>query len=167
MKQIAIIMGSDSDLEIMKEAANVLDEFKIDYEITVVSAHRTPERMYSFAKDAKARGIKVIIAGAGGAAHLPGMVASITTLPVIGVPVKLKTMDGLDSLLSIVQMPAGVPVATVAINNAKNAGILAAQILGTHNEEIATSIQVFKDKMKEEVEKKAQMVENGRKKIGY
>ncbi|MFY7733565.1 MAG: 5-(carboxyamino)imidazole ribonucleotide mutase [Bacteroidia bacterium] len=167
MKQIAIIMGSDSDLEVMKEAANVLDEFKIEYEITVVSAHRTPERMYNFAKEAKGRGIKVIIAGAGGAAHLPGMVASITTLPVIGVPVKLKTMDGLDSLLSIVQMPAGVPVATVAINNAKNAGILAAQILGTHNEEIANSIQAFKDKMKVEVEKKAEIVEKGRKIIGY
>jgi 5-(carboxyamino)imidazole ribonucleotide mutase len=167
MKQIAIIMGSDSDLEVMKEAANVLDEFKIEYEITVVSAHRTPERMYNFAKEAKGRGIKVIIAGAGGAAHLPGMVASITTLPVIGVPVKLKTMDGLDSLLSIVQMPAGVPVATVAINNAKNAGILAAQILGTHNEEIAESIQAFKDKMKVEVEKKAEIVEKGRKIIGY
>ena len=190
MKQISIIMGSDSDLEIMKEAANVLDEFKIPYEITVVSAHRTPDRMFSFAKEAKGRGIKVIIAGAGGAAHLPGMVASITTLPVIGVPVKLKTMDGLDSLLSIVQMPAGVPVklktmdgldsllsivqmpagvpvATVAINNAKNAGILAAQILGTHNEEIAEKIQAFKDKMKEEVEKKAEVVEKGRKIIGY
>ncbi len=167
MKQISIIMGSDSDLEIMKEAANVLDEFKIPYEITVVSAHRTPDRMFSFAKEAKGRGIKVIIAGAGGAAHLPGMVASITTLPVIGVPVKLKTMDGLDSLLSIVQMPAGVPVATVAINNAKNAGILAAQILGTHNEEIAEKIQQFKDKMKVEVEKKAEIVEKGRKIIGY
>jgi len=167
MKQISIIMGSDSDLEIMKEAANVLDEFKIPYEITVVSAHRTPDRMFSFAKEAKGRGIKVIIAGAGGAAHLPGMVASITTLPVIGVPVKLKTMDGLDSLLSIVQMPAGVPVATVAINNAKNAGILAAQILGTHNEEIAEKIQAFKDKMKVEVEKKAELVEKGRKIIGY
>jgi 5-(carboxyamino)imidazole ribonucleotide mutase len=123
--------------------------------------------MFSFAKEAKGRGIKVIIAGAGGAAHLPGMVASITTLPVIGVPVKLKTMDGLDSLLSIVQMPAGVPVATVAINNAKNAGILAAQILGTYNEEIAEKIQEFKDKMKEEVEKKAEVVEKGRKIIGY
>ncbi|MCF8429440.1 MAG: 5-(carboxyamino)imidazole ribonucleotide mutase [Bacteroidia bacterium] len=167
MKQISIIMGSDSDLEIMKEAANVLDEFKIPYEITVVSAHRTPDRMFSFAKEAKGRGIKVIIAGAGGAAHLPGMVASITTLPVIGVPVKLKTMDGLDSLLSIVQMPAGVPVATVAINNAKNAGILAAQILGTYNEEIAEKIQEFKDKMKEEVERKAEIVEKGRKIIGY
>jgi 5-(carboxyamino)imidazole ribonucleotide mutase len=167
MKQIAIIMGSDSDLEVMTEAANVLDDFKIEYEITVVSAHRTPERMFTFAKEAKGRGIKVIIAGAGGAAHLPGMVASITTLPVIGVPVKLKTMDGLDSLLSIVQMPAGVPVATVAINNAKNAGILAAQILGISDEAIAETLQVFKDKMKAEVERKAEIVENGRKKIGY
>ena len=167
MKQIGIIMGSDSDLDVMKEAANVLDEFHIEYEITVVSAHRTPERMFTYAKEARARGIKVIIAGAGGAAHLPGMVASITTLPVIGVPVKLKTMDGLDSLLSIVQMPAGVPVATVAINNAKNAGILAAQILGTTNDEIADKIQAFKDKMKVEVEKKAEIVEKGRNKIGY
>jgi len=167
MKQIAIIMGSDSDLEVMTEAANVLDDFKIEYEITVVSAHRTPERMFTFAKEAKGRGIKVIIAGAGGAAHLPGMVASITTLPVIGVPVKLKTMDGLDSLLSIVQMPAGVPVATVAINNAKNAGILAAQILGISDEAIAETLQIFKDKMKVEVERKAEIVENGRKKIGY
>jgi 5-(carboxyamino)imidazole ribonucleotide mutase len=167
MKEIAIIMGSDSDLEVMKEAANILDDFKIAYEITVVSAHRTPERMYNFAKEAKGRGIKVIIAGAGGAAHLPGMVASITTLPVIGVPVKLKTMDGLDSLLSIVQMPAGVPVATVAINNAKNAGILAAQILGTNNETIAITLQEYKDKMKVEVEKKAEIVEKGRKIIGY
>ncbi len=160
-------MGSDSDLEIMKEAANVLDEFQIPYEITVVSAHRTPERMFNFAKEAKGRGIKVIIAGAGGAAHLPGMVASITTLPVIGVPVKLKTMDGLDSLLSIVQMPAGVPVATVAINNAKNAGILAAQILGVSNDEISNKIEAFKEKMKLEVEKKAEIVEKGRKIIGY
>ena len=167
MKEIAIIMGSDSDLEVMKEAANILDDFKIAYEITVVSAHRTPERMFTFAKEAKGRGIKVIIAGAGGAAHLPGMVASITTLPVIGVPVKLKTMDGLDSLLSIVQMPAGVPVATVAINNAKNAGILAAQILGTNNETIAITLQEYKDKMKVEVEKKAEILEKGRKIIGY
>jgi 5-(carboxyamino)imidazole ribonucleotide mutase len=167
MKEIAIIMGSDSDLEVMKEAANILDDFKIAYEITVVSAHRTPERMFTFAKEAKGRGIKVIIAGAGGAAHLPGMVASITTLPVIGVPVKLKTMDGLDSLLSIVQMPAGVPVATVAINNAKNAGILAAQILGTNNETIAITLQEYKDKMKVEVEKKAEIVEKGRKIIDY
>ena len=146
MKQIAIIMGSDSDLEVMKEAANVLDEFKIEYEITVVSAHRTPERMYNFAKEAKGRGIKVIIAGAGGAAHLPGMVASITTLPVIGVPVKLKTMDGLDSLLSIVQMPAGVPVATVGIGNAKNAGLLAARIIASAGDDFGNSITAKLDK---------------------
>lgn len=167
MKQVGIIMGSDSDLEVMKEAANILDEFNIGYEITVVSAHRTPERMFTYAKDARERGIKVIIAGAGGAAHLPGMVASITTLPVIGVPVKLKTMDGLDSLLSIVQMPGGVPVATVAINNAKNAGILAAQIIGTSNDNVAKQLQDYKDKMKAEVEKKAAVVEKGRNKIGY
>lgn len=167
MKNIGIIMGSDSDLEIMKEAANVLEDFKVDYEITVVSAHRTPERMFEYAKTAKERGLKVIIAGAGGAAHLPGMIASITVLPVIGVPVKLKTMEGLDSLLSIVQMPGGVPVATVAINNAKNAGILALQILATHDEELSKKLQDYKDKMKEEVEKKAKIVEKGRSSIGF
>jgi len=167
MKNIGIIMGSDSDLEIMKEAANVLEEFKVDYEITVVSAHRTPERMFEYAKTAKDRGLKVIIAGAGGAAHLPGMVASITVLPVIGVPVKLKTMDGLDSLLSIVQMPGGVPVATVAINNAKNAGLLALQILATSDEELSKKLQEYKDKLKDEVEKKAQIVEKGRSSIGF
>lgn len=160
-------MGSDSDLEVMQEAAKVLDEFKIAYEITVVSAHRTPERMMEYAKNARGRGLKVIIAGAGGAAHLPGMVASITTLPVIGVPVKLKSLDGMDSLLSIVQMPGGVPVATVAINNAKNAGLLAVQILGTSNDHLAGEMQAYKDKMKEEVMKKAEVVELGRKKIGF
>lgn len=166
-KHIGIIMGSDSDLEVMNEAAKVLDEFKVAYEITVVSAHRTPERMYEYAKTARDRGIKVIIAGAGGAAHLPGMVASITTLPVIGVPVKLKALDGMDSLLSIVQMPGGVPVATVAINNAKNAGLLAVQILGTHDSHLAGKLQEYKDKMKTEVEKKAEIVEQGRKSIGF
>ncbi len=160
-------MGSDSDLEVMKDAAKVLDDFAIDYEITVVSAHRTPERMYEYAKTAKERGLKVIIAGAGGAAHLPGMVAAITTLPVIGVPVQLKTLSGLDSLLSIVQMPGGVPVATVAINNAKNAGLLAAQILGIENNEIAQKLQDYKDKMKTEVEEKAAKVEKGRSTIGF
>ena len=134
---VAIIMGSDSDWPIMEEAAKALDTFGISYTADVVSAHRMPEEMVDFAKTAAAKGYKVIIAGAGGAAHLPGMVASLTTLPVIGVPVSLKNLEGMDSLLSIVQMPAGVPVATVAINNAKNAGILAAQILGTYNEEIA------------------------------
>lgn len=166
MKQIGIIMGSDSDLEVMKDAAKVLEDFAIDFEITVVSAHRTPERMYEYAKTARERGLKVIIAGAGGAAHLPGMVAAITTLPVIGVPVQLKTLSGLDSLLSIVQMPGGVPVATVAINNAKNAGLLAAQILGVENAEIANKLQEYKDKMKTEVEEKAQKVEKGRNTIG-
>ncbi len=166
-KQVGIIMGSDSDLEVMKEAAAILEQFKVEYEITVVSAHRTPERMFEYAKTARERGLKVIIAGAGGAAHLPGMVASITTLPVIGVPVKLKTLDGMDSLLSIVQMPGGVPVATVAINNAKNAGLLAVQILGTHDVHLAHELQKYKDDMKVEVEKKAAVVEQGRKTIGF
>lgn len=167
MKQVGIIMGSDSDLEVMQEAAKVLEEFEVDFEITVVSAHRTPKRMFDYAQKARERGLKVIIAGAGGAAHLPGMVASITTLPVIGVPVKLKTMDGLDSLLSIVQMPGGVPVATVAINNAKNAGLLAIQILATANDTLNIKLQSYKDKLQQEVEKKAEAVEKGRKKIGY
>jgi 5-(carboxyamino)imidazole ribonucleotide mutase len=166
-KLVGIIMGSDSDLEVMQEAAKILEEFKVDYEITVVSAHRTPERMMEYAKTARERGLKVIIAGAGGAAHLPGMVASITTLPVIGVPVKLKTLDGMDSLLSIVQMPAGVPVAAVAINNAKNAGLLALQILATQSEKLTGEMQTYKDKMKDEVMRKAAIVEQGRKKIGF
>lgn len=166
-KQVGIIMGSDSDLEIMQDAAKILDEFKVGYEITVVSAHRTPERMMDYAKTARERGLKVIIAGAGGAAHLPGMVASITILPVIGVPVKLKALDGMDSLLSIVQMPGGVPVATVAINNAKNAGLLAIQILATHNDELADAMQEYKNKMKEDVLEKAAKVESGRKGIGF
>lgn len=160
-------MGSDSDLEIMQDAAKILDEFKVGYEITVVSAHRTPDRMFEYAKTARSRGLKVIIAGAGGAAHLPGMVASITILPVIGVPVKLKALDGMDSLLSIVQMPGGVPVATVAINNAKNAGLLAIQILATHNDELADAMQEYKNKMKEDVLEKAAKVESGRKGIGF
>jgi 5-(carboxyamino)imidazole ribonucleotide mutase len=158
-KTVGIIMGSDSDLEVMQEAAKVLSAFQVDYEMTVVSAHRTPERMMDYGKTARARGIKVIIAGAGGAAHLPGMIASLTTLPVIGVPVKLKTLEGMDSLLSIVQMPGGVPVATVAINNAKNAGLLAVQILATHDSNLADAMQVYKDNMKEEVLEKAQNVE--------
>jgi 5-(carboxyamino)imidazole ribonucleotide mutase len=166
-KQVGIIMGSDSDLEVMQEAAKILEHFNIAYEITVVSAHRTPDRMFEYAKTARDRGLKVIIAGAGGAAHLPGMVASITTLPVIGVPVKLKALDGMDSLLSIVQMPGGVPVATVAINNAKNAGLLAVQILATHNDDLADAMQQYKNKMKEEVMEKAAKVEAGRKGIGF
>jgi 5-(carboxyamino)imidazole ribonucleotide mutase len=166
-KKVGIIMGSDSDLEVMKEAAKVMEDFEISYEITVVSAHRTPERMFTYAQEARTRGLQVIIAGAGGAAHLPGMVAAITTLPVIGVPVKQKTMDGLDSLLSIVQMPGGVPVATVAINNAKNAGLLAVQILSLQEPRLAEALQKYKETMKSEVLIKAAKVEQGRTNIGF
>jgi len=149
---VSIIMGSDSDLAVMKEAASVLEEFGIAYEISIVSAHRTPQRMADFSARAHKRGIKVIIAGAGGAAHLPGMVASITPLPVIGVPIKLSnSLDGLDSLLSIAQMPAGVPVATVAVNGARNAGILAVQILSVNNNKLLKKIQRFKEKLKNKV----------------
>lgn len=140
-KDVAIIMGSDSDWPIMEEAAKALDSLGISYDAEVVSAHRMPEEMVDFAKSAASKGYKVIIAGAGGAAHLPGMVASLTTLPVIGVPVSLKNLDGMDSLLSIVQMPGGIPVATVGIDNAKNAGILAARILGSSNPEVAQKLQ--------------------------
>lgn len=154
--KVGIIMGSDSDLPVMKEAAEVLEEFGVPYEITVVSAHRTPERMYEYAKTAEERGIEVIIAGAGGSAHLPGMTASITTLPVIGVPVMTRALKGLDSLLSIVQMPAGIPVATVAINNAKNAGLLAVQILAIKYPELREKLKIYRDKMKEEVIKKGE-----------
>jgi 5-(carboxyamino)imidazole ribonucleotide mutase len=167
MKEVGIIMGSDSDLDVMHEAAVVLKEFGINYEITVVSAHRTPERMFEYAQTARERGIKVIIAGAGGAAHLPGMVAACTSLPVIGVPVQLKTLSGLDSLLSIVQMPGGVPVATVAINNAKNAGLLAVQILGTAQNSLAEKMDAYKLKMKEDVLLKAEKVEQGKNSIGF
>ena len=142
--QVAIIMGSDSDLPVMKEAAEFLKEFGIEYEITIVSAHRTPDRLYKYAKTARERGIKVIIAGAGGAAHLPGMTASLTTLPVIGVPVRTKALSGMDSLYSIVQMPPGIPVATVAINGAKNAGILAASILAVTDEKLAKKLEDYK-----------------------
>lgn len=152
-------MGSDSDLEVMSEAAKILDEFEVAYELTVVSAHRTPERMFEYAKDALQKGIKVIIAGAGGSAHLPGMVAAISPLPVIGVPIKTKNLDGLDSLLSIVQMPPGIPVATVAINGAKNAGILAASILGNSDQALLNKVAAYKKKMKQDVEQKAQKLE--------
>ena len=152
MSDVAIIMGSDSDWPTMESAAQVLDKFGISYTAEVVSAHRMPLEMVAFAQGAKAAGIKVIIAGAGGAAHLPGMVASLTTLPVIGVPVALKNLDGMDSLLSILQMPAGIPVATVGIGNAKNAGILAARILGVSDEKISQQVA---DNLKElEVEAK-------------
>ncbi|RNL52395.1 5-(carboxyamino)imidazole ribonucleotide mutase [Pedobacter jejuensis] len=154
---VGIIMGSKSDLPIMQDAADVLKEFGINYEITVVSAHRTPERMFNYAKQAHNRGIKVIIAGAGGAAHLPGMVASITTLPVIGVPVKSSnSIDGWDSILSILQMPNGIPVATVALNAAKNAGLLAAQILATADESITVKMQAYKDDLRKKVEESAE-----------
>ncbi|CAM3425358.1 5-(carboxyamino)imidazole ribonucleotide mutase [Arcobacter aquimarinus] len=156
---VGIIMGSDSDLPVMSAAAQMCEYFGIDYEVTVVSAHRTPERLFKYAKEADKRGLKVIIAGAGGAAHLPGMVASITPLPVIGVPVKTSSLEGMDSLLSIVQMPGGVPVATVAINNSKNAGILAAQIIGIKHKEIKYKVKDYKKQMQEEVEKKAEKLE--------
>jgi 5-(carboxyamino)imidazole ribonucleotide mutase len=140
-KSVAIIMGSDSDWPVMEASAQILDQCGIDYEAKVVSAHRTPEEMLEFAKGAAAAGYKVIIAGAGGAAHLPGMVAAATTLPVIGVPVPLKYLDGMDSLLSIVQMPAGIPVATVGIGNAKNAGLLAARIIGSSDKSVASKVE--------------------------
>jgi len=154
--KVGIIMGSKSDLPVMQDAADVLKEFGIDYEITVVSAHRTPERMFNYAKEAQNRGLKVIIAGAGGAAHLPGMVASITTLPVIGVPVKSSnSIDGWDSILSILQMPNGIPVATVALNAAKNAGLLAAQILATADGSLTEKMQAYKDELRRKVEESA------------
>jgi len=154
---VGIIMGSKSDLIIMQEAADVLDELKIPFEISIVSAHRTPERMFTYAKEAADRGLKVIIAGAGGAAHLPGMVASLSPLPVIGVPVKSRnSIDGWDSVLSILQMPAGVPVATVALDGAKNAGILAAQIIGASDEIIRNRIVEFKESLKEKVVRSAE-----------
>jgi len=149
-------MGSDSDLPVMEEAARILEEFGVSYEITIVSAHRTPERMFRYAQEAESRGIEVIIAGAGGAAHLPGMVASITPLPVIGVPVKSSALQGLDSLLSIVQMPPGVPVATVAINGARNAGILAAEILGIKYPEVRERVRAYKESLRKMVEEKAE-----------
>src|SRR5436305_15095609 len=152
---VGIIMGSDSDLNIMKDAAEILKEFDIDFELTIVSAHRTPKRMIDYATKAAERGLKVIIAGAGGAAHLPGMIASITTLPVIGVPIKSSnSIDGWDSVLSILQMPNGVPVATVALNAAKNAGILAVQIIGTSNPAVAEALLRYKEELNNSVEEK-------------
>ncbi|WP_407495055.1 5-(carboxyamino)imidazole ribonucleotide mutase [Elizabethkingia anophelis] len=149
---IGIIMGSQSDLPIMEQAANFLNDLGIPYELTVVSAHRTPERMFEYAKSAKQRGLKVIIAGAGGAAHLPGMVASCTILPVIGVPIlSSNSIDGWDSVLSILQMPGGIPVATVALNGALNAGILAAKIIGSADEQVAEKLQQYQDTLKDKV----------------
>lgn len=153
MVQVSVIMGSKSDLETMQNAVDMLKEFGISYEVRIVSAHRTPHAMVAFADEAQKRGIKVIIAGAGGAAHLPGMVAAMTTIPVIGVPVKSKALSGLDSLLSIVQMPGGIPVATVAIGNsgAKNAGILAAQIVALEDNDVRLKVQAFREKQTQTV----------------
>ena len=156
---VGIIMGSDSDLPVMSAAAKMCEEFGIEYEVTIVSAHRTPERLVKYSKSAEKKGLKVIIAGAGGAAHLPGMVASLTALPVIGVPVKGSSLEGMDSLLSIVQMPGGVPVATVAINGAKNAGILAAQILGVKSKDTRKKVSEYKNKMLDEVNTKIEKLE--------
>jgi len=147
-------MGSDSDWSVMSDAAQVLKDFGVEYEVEVLSAHRTPERMIEWGKAAAGRGLKVIIAGAGGAAHLPGMLASVTTLPVIGVPVALAKLDGMDSLLSIVQMPAGIPVATVSINGAKNAGILAARILGSFDSKLSVAMLAYGESLKEQVAEK-------------
>src|SRR6185503_9728808 len=156
---VAIIMGSDSDLKIMKEAAVVLEEFEVAHMITVMSAHRTPDRSVAFAKSAAEQGIKVIIAGAGGAAHLAGVMAALTHIPVIGVPIQSKSLNGLDSLLSIVQMPAGIPVATVAIDGARNAGLLAAEILGLSDPALSKKLIAYKEKLKTSVEEKANELE--------
>lgn len=163
MTKIGIIMGSDSDLKVMSEAAKILEDFNIEYEITIVSAHRTPDRLYEYAQNAKDRDIKIIIAGAGGAAHLPGMVAAITTLPVIGVPIKTKALKGVDSLHSIVQMPAGIPVATVAINGGANAGLLAIQILGAFDKDISEKMNLYRKNLNDTVLEKAKCLEE----VGY
>jgi 5-(carboxyamino)imidazole ribonucleotide mutase len=155
-------MGSDNDLPVMKNAAEILDSFFVPNEIKIVSAHRTVERMVTYAKQAKRTGIKVIIAGAGGAAHLPGMVAAITTLPVIGVPIKTTSLDGLDSLLSIVQMPSGIPVATVALNGAKNAGILACQILALKYKKIDSLLEKYRNELERSVVQKSKDIETGK-----
>ena len=161
---VSIIMGSDSDLPVMRQAADVLKELNVDFELTIVSAHRTPERMFQFAQKAHERGIQVIIAGAGGAAHLPGMVASLSPLPVIGVPIKSSnSIDGWDSMLSILQMPNGVPVATVALNAAKNAGILAAQIMGAHDKAVQARMLQYKQELAAGVAEKYEKLE----KVGY
>ncbi|WP_339876475.1 5-(carboxyamino)imidazole ribonucleotide mutase [Olleya marilimosa] len=156
MSKVAVIMGSNSDMPVMQDAIDILTEFKIEIEVDIVSAHRTPEKLFDFSKNAHKRGISVIIAGAGGAAHLPGMVASLSPLPIIGVPVKSSnSIDGWDSVLSILQMPGGVPVATVALNGAKNAGILAAQIIGASNPEVLNKIIAYKQGLKQKVEQAA------------
>jgi len=161
--KVGIIMGSDSDLPVMQEAGKILEQFNIEFEVSIVSAHRTVKKLYEYSENAHKRGIEVIIAGAGGAAHLPGMVAAISPLPIIGVPVKSSNLNGLDSLLSIVQMPGGVPVATVAINNAKNAGILAISILGNKYEDLRNKLIDYKKNMEVEVENKSDKLEE----MGY
>ena len=155
---VGIIMGSDSDLRVMEDAATILTELEVSYELTIVSAHRTPERMYEYARSAEDRGLAVIIAGAGGAAHLPGMVASLTVLPVIGVPVAATQLRGEDALLSIVQMPAGIPVATMAIDNATNAGLLAARILGTSDQALRRRLDRYRESLKQKVMDKVSAV---------
>jgi len=161
--KVGVIMGSDSDLPVMKEAAEILDQFEVEYELTVVSAHRTPKRLYNYAETAEEKGLDVIIAGAGGAAHLPGMIAAVTTVPVIGVPVKTSKLSGLDSLYSIVQMPPGVPVATVAINGAKNAALLAVQILARSDEKLNKKQKEYRKEMKQSVLNTADKLEE----LGY
>lgn len=161
--QVGIIMGSDSDLPVMQEAAQMLEEFGIGHEVTVVSAHRTPDRLVEYAKGAAGRGIKVIIAGAGGAAHLPGMTAAFTHLPVIGVPIMTKTLKGIDSLLSIAQMPPGIPVATVAVNGAKNAGLLAAEILALSDTGVQKKVEDYRNRVQADVTEKAEKLEH----MGY
>lgn len=156
---VGIIMGSDSDLGIMQQAADMLEELQVPHELTIVSAHRTPQRLYDYATSAESRGLRVIIAGAGGAAHLPGMAASMTPLPVIGVPVNVTALKGEDSLLSIVQMPAGIPVATVAIDNAANAGLLAAQMLGTADDKLRERIKTYRKGLEQKVLDKAKKLE--------
>ena len=163
MAKVGIVMGSDSDLEIMSKAAEMLEKFGIDYEMTVISAHRMPDIFFDYANTAEERGYKVIIAGAGGAAHLPGMAAAIFTLPVIGVPIYTKTVGGVDSLYSIVQMPSGIPVATVAINGGANAGILAAKILATSDDEILNKLKAYKEELKNAVVAKKEKLET----VGY
>ncbi|MCI5582412.1 MAG: 5-(carboxyamino)imidazole ribonucleotide mutase [Anaeroplasma sp.] len=163
MAKVGIVMGSDSDLEIMSKAAAMLEKFGIDYEMTIISAHRMPDVFFDYAKEAEAKGYKVIIAGAGGAAHLPGMCAAIFPLPVIGVPIHTKSLGGVDSLYSIVQMPSGIPVATVAINGAQNAGILAAKILATSDPQLLQKLKDYKDELKDQVMAKKEKLEA----VGY
>ncbi|MBI3459020.1 5-(carboxyamino)imidazole ribonucleotide mutase [Candidatus Azambacteria bacterium] len=160
---IGIIMGSDSDLVVMQEAAKILDQFQVSYEVTIVSAHRTPDRLFEYASSAESRGLKIIIAGAGGAAHLPGMTAALTVLPVIGVPIMGKTLKGVDSFLSIAQMPPGVPVATMAINGAKNAGLLALKIMALADESLREALKKSTQSLNKEVKQKARKLE----KVGY